>query len=74
MFASALTFNPRSKATNIGYLLSLGAVFLLEMELLFHVGVIWGRRQENKAIWETKFQRIDTEIHKKNYYFYTLKQ
>ncbi|MDY4577674.1 MAG: hypothetical protein SO471_06765, partial [Anaerobutyricum hallii] len=37
-----LAFNPRSKATNIGYLLSLGAVFLLEMELLFHVGVIWG--------------------------------
>ena len=41
MFASALAFNPRSKATNIGYLLSLGAVFWLEMELLFHVGVIW---------------------------------
>ncbi|EEG37019.1 hypothetical protein EUBHAL_01055 [Anaerobutyricum hallii DSM 3353] len=40
MFASALTFNPRSKATNIGYLLSLGAVFWPEMELLFHVGVI----------------------------------
>jgi len=40
MFASGLAFNPRSKATNIGYLLSLGAVFLLEMELLFHVGVI----------------------------------
>ena len=30
------------RVTNIGYLLSLGAVFLLEMELLFHVGVIWG--------------------------------
>ena len=28
------------RVTNIGYLLSLGAVFLLEMELLFHVGVI----------------------------------
>ena len=27
MFASMLTFNPRSKATNIGLLLSLGAVF-----------------------------------------------
>ena len=27
MFASMLTFNPRSKATNIGYRLSLGAVF-----------------------------------------------
>ena len=27
MFAKRLTFNPRSKATNIGYLLSLGAVF-----------------------------------------------
>ena len=40
MFASALTFNPRSKATNIGYLLSLGAVLWPEMELLFHVGVI----------------------------------
>ena len=46
MFASALTFNPRSKATNIGYLLSLGAVFWPEMELLFHVGVIWGNRQK----------------------------
>ena len=41
MFASGLAFNPHSKATNIGYLLSLGAVFGLEMELLFHVGVIW---------------------------------
>ena len=29
------------RVTNIGYLLSLGAVFWLEMELLFHVGVIW---------------------------------
>ncbi|EEG34941.1 hypothetical protein EUBHAL_03249 [Anaerobutyricum hallii DSM 3353] len=37
-------------------------------------GKICGRRQENKAIWETKFQRIDTEIHKKKYYFYILKQ
>ena len=27
MFASTLTFNPRSKATNIGYLLFSGAVF-----------------------------------------------
>ena len=28
------------RVTNIGYLLSLGAVFWPEMELLFHVGVI----------------------------------
>ena len=27
MFAKALTFNPRSKATNIGYRLLVGAVF-----------------------------------------------
>ncbi|EEG35313.1 hypothetical protein DW972_03220 [Anaerobutyricum hallii] len=34
MFASTLTFNPRSKATNIGCLLSSGAVLWLGMELL----------------------------------------
>ena len=27
---------------------------------------ICGRRQENEAAWETKLQRIDTEINKKN--------
>ena len=42
MFAYALAFNPRSKATNIGWLLSLGAVFWLEEELLLSVGEIWG--------------------------------
>ena len=39
MFASMLTFNPRSKATNIGYLLSLKAVYWLQEEnqtLLLH--------------------------------------
>ena len=30
MFAFGFTFNPRYKATNIGYLLFLGAVFGLE--------------------------------------------
>ena len=30
--------------------------------------------QKNEAAWETKFQRIDTKMHKKNYYFYILKQ
>ena len=32
------------------------------------------RGQKNEAAWETKFQRIDTKMHKKNYYFYILKQ
>ena len=32
------------------------------MILLFHVGKICGRRQENKAAWETKIQEIDIEI------------
>ena len=41
MFASRLAFNPRSKATNIGYLLFLGAVLWLGIELLFHVEVLW---------------------------------
>ena len=30
-----------TKVTNIGVILSSGAVLWLEMELLFHVGVIW---------------------------------
>ena len=87
MFAYRLAFNPRSKATNIGYLFSSGAVFgcrskiKLRVFLIFdsQISVFWlpdqisekicGRRQAKQAAWETKFQRIDIKINKKNYVF-----
>ena len=38
MFASTLTFNPRSKATNIGYALFCGAVFGCWSEIAYWRG------------------------------------
>ena len=70
MLAYALASQPCSEATDIGYILSGGSG-------CFNPANLWGnlmKGQKNEAAWETKFQRIDTKMHKKNYYFYILKQ
>ena len=62
MFASALTFNPRSKATNIGYLLSLGAVFWLWKGIAIYHWKNLGNHQMVMAFHEIVFQRADMWI------------
>ena len=50
MFTSGFTFNPRYKATNIGYLLFLGAVFGCRSKARINVGRFRDGTEEENGV------------------------
>ncbi len=60
MFAHTLAFNPRSKATNIGYLRYLGAVFGCRSKTRINIVGFEDGNRKNRAAGILFFKGIDT--------------